>query len=138
MVTVTKEGRSTALRLKPSGDREFADRAKSEGGHPGAINLPGEARDTSKRGEVVSRSPGYLDKAPKRARPTVIPGGRVLPELQAVPSGELVAKPLQSTPSLKEDQVSLMKRTYRAIWTGILSEERIEEESRWIEKLFQA
>jgi hypothetical protein len=34
-------------------------------------------------------------------------------------------------------EVSALQKTYKAIWKGILSDERIEEECRWIEKLFR-
>jgi hypothetical protein len=83
---------------------------------------------------VVGRGP---DKPNKNGDPVplaIVPGCQVLPVPQRLPAKD----PGQSIPAAKQDQVSIMQKTYRAIWAGILSDETIDRESRWIERLFHA
>jgi co-chaperonin GroES (HSP10) len=138
MVTATKERRSTALRPKRSGGRIIADRKGSRKGAQRAIVSPEEAKTGSTREEVIRCGREELNKNGEQVRLPVKPGRRVLPLPQRLPDEEVAATSVHSVSRPEQDPVSVMKQTYRAIWSGILSEERIEDECRCIERLFCA
>jgi len=94
-----------------------------------------EGRDNSKQGQALSVGQTNLNKNGKRPPLTVEWTHRGLSAHENLSGAECVAQPLHSIPSPKENQVSLQQMAYRAFWTGVLPEERIEEECHQIEKL---
>jgi co-chaperonin GroES (HSP10) len=138
MATATKQGRGTAPRLRPLDDRGLVKQVEAEERTTGAIIFPDKDGNKAVGAKVRSVSPGELNPMAKRVPLTAKPGDRVIFEVQSFSGDRPVRKPLASAGPAQQDEVSLLQKTYRSIWAGILSEERIEEECRWIARLFRA
>jgi hypothetical protein len=103
-------------RQRTPGNAAFAERADSLRGPHKDVNLA--------NGQAKSKPEGAVKRASAKLKKNT--------------GGQLATNAQDPSPSANGDPVLLMKRAYRAMWTGILSEQRIEEESRWIERLFHA